>query len=299
MVQTVAEATTDHENPLSPEHLFAHVQDSEYLDVPRFLAPPDGKLWIHGLFTGEKTEDVVNVEGYHFRITKFMLIELVVALIMAVVFIRLAQRMRKSDVPKGKWWNMLEAMLVYIRDQVAHPAVGHDAERYLPFLWTAFFFVLICNLFGLLPWAGSPTASLSVTAALAISTFIVVMGTGMGKLGVIGFWKAQVPPLDLPFGLAIFLIPMIFVIEVMGIFIKHGVLAIRLLANMLAGHLVLAVILAFIAATAASILFWGVMPLSIFSTVALSLLELLVAFIQAYVFTFLSALFIGMAAHPH
>ena len=105
--------------------------------------------------------------------------------------------------------------------------------------------------------------------------------------------------MEMPFALKIFMIPMIFVIEVIGIFIKHGVLAIRLLANMLAGHLVLAVILAFIAATAETVLYWGVTPLSVMGSVALSLLELLVAFIQAYVFTFLSALFIGMAAHPH
>ncbi|HZZ27181.1 MAG TPA: F0F1 ATP synthase subunit A [Pirellulales bacterium] len=288
----MAEADTQHENYLSPERLFGHVQDATYIDLPKFMG---GRISL----TGEKTEEQFNVEGYHFRLTKFMLIELVVAVLMAVVFIRLANRMRKSDMPKGRWWNMLEGMLVFIRDQVAHPAIGHDAERFLPFLWHAFFFILICNLFGLLPWAGSPTASLSVTGALAISTFVIVLATGMGKFGVLGFWKAQVPHLDLPPLLAVFLIPMIFVIEVVGMFIKHGVLAIRLLANMMAGHLVLAVILAFIAATASSFLFWGVMPVSVFSVVALSLLELLVAFIQAYVFTFLSALFIGMAVHPH
>lgn len=288
---------TEHaHNPLDPHHLFGHVQDSNYIELPQFLG---GKVPVPQFFIGEKTEAQVNIEGYHFRVTKFMFIELVVALMMAVMFILLARRMKKSDTPKGRWWNMLEAMLVYIRDEVAHPAIGHDADRFLPFLWTIFFFVLICNLFGLVPWMGSPTAALSVTGALAITTFIVVLGTGMMKLGVIGFWKAQVPHLDLPPVLAIFLIPMIFVIEVIGMFIKHGVLAIRLLANMMAGHLVLAVILAFIAATASSILFWGVMPVSVLSTVTLSLLELLVAFIQAYVFTFLSALFIGMAVHPH
>jgi F-type H+-transporting ATPase subunit a len=291
----MAESEGKHEDFLSPKHLFGHVQDSTYIDLPKFLAPPDGRISL----TGEKTEEVVNVDGYHFRLTKFMLIEVVVALLMAVVFIRLASRMKKSDIPKGRWWNMLEGMLVFIRDQVAHPAIGHDAARFVPFLWHAFFFVLFCNLFGLLPWAGSPTASLSVTGALAIATFLIVLATGMGKFGVFGFWKAQVPHLDLPPVLAIFLIPMIFVIEVIGMFIKHGVLAIRLLANMMAGHLVLAVIIAFIGATATSILFWGVMPVSVLSVVALSLLELLVAFIQAYVFTFLSALFIGMAAHPH
>ncbi|HTQ38173.1 MAG TPA: F0F1 ATP synthase subunit A [Pirellulales bacterium] len=288
----MAEAEGQHEDFLSPSHLFGHVQDTTYIDLPKFLG---GRISL----TGEKVEERVNVEGYHFQLTKFMLIELTVALLMAVVFIRLANRMKKSDTPKGRWWNMLEAMLVFIRDQVAHPAIGHDAQRFLPFLWNAFFFVLICNLFGLLPWAGSPTASLSVTGALAIITFIVVLSTGMGKFGALGFWKAQVPHLELPFVLSIFLIPMIFVIEVIGMFIKHGVLAIRLLANMLAGHLVLAVILAFIGATATSILFWGVMPISVLSIVTLSLLELLVAFIQAYVFTFLSALFIGMAVHPH
>jgi F-type H+-transporting ATPase subunit a len=288
-----------HHDPLHPGHLFGHVQDSDVIEVPKFMAPPDGRITIPQFFTGEANEIDGKIEGRPFTLTKFMLIELVVAIIMAVIFIRLAAKMRRSDVPKGRWWNALEGMLVYIRDEVAHAAIGHDAHRFLPFLWTVFFFVLICNLFGMLPWAGSPTAALSVTGALALTTFIVVLGTGMGKLGVIGFWKAQVPHLDLPPVLAIFLIPMIFGIEVVGMLIKHGVLAIRLLANMMAGHLVLAVILAFIAATASSALFWGVMPVSILAVVALSLLELLVAFIQAYVFTFLSALFIGMAVHPH
>jgi F-type H+-transporting ATPase subunit a len=288
----MAEETAEHEDFLSPEHLFGHVQDSNYIELPKFMG---GKISL----TGEKTEVVEHVDGYQFRLTKFMLIETVVAILMAFIFISLANKMRKSFAPKGRVWNMMEAMLVFIRDQVAHPAIGHDADKFLPFLWTAFFFVLFCNLFGLLPWAGSPTASLSVTGALAISTFFVVLATGMGKFGALGFWKAQVPHLDLPPVLAVFLIPMIFVIEVVGMFIKHGVLAIRLLANMMAGHLVLAVILSFIGATAASILFWGVMPVSILSVVTLSLLELLVAFIQAYVFTFLSALFIGMAVHPH
>ena len=291
----MAEAA-QHHDPLSPNHLFEHVQDSNYIQVPAFLHPPDGKISL----TGERVETQVNVEGYHFRLTKFMLLEAIAAIVIAFVFIRLANKMRRSDVPKGRFWNFLEMMIVYIRDEVAEPAIGHhDAHRFLPFLWTVFFFILGCNLFGLLPWAGSPTASLSCTGALAIVAICVTFGTGISKYGVIGFLKAQVPHLEMPFALKIFMVPMIFCIEVLGIFIKHGVLAIRLLANMLAGHLVLAVILAFIAATAESVLYWGVTPVSVMGSVALSLLELLVAFIQAYVFTFLSALFIGMAAHPH
>ena len=121
----------------------------------------------------------------------------------------------------------------------------------------------------------------------------------MTKLGAVGFWKAQVPHMDLPFVLAIFLMPMMFVLEVMGLLIKHFVLAVRLLANMMAGHLVLAVLLAFIAVSAGSIVWYGVTPASVLGATALNMLELFVAFLQAYIFTFLSALFIGMAVHPH
>jgi F-type H+-transporting ATPase subunit a len=123
----------------------------------------------------------------------------------------------------------------------------------------------------------------------------------MTKLGPVGFWKAQVPHMDLPLLLAVLLLPMIFAIEVLGLFIKHFVLAMRLLANMMAGHLVLAVLVTFVLAIAkfgiAATL--GVGAVSVFGAMLLSLLELFVAFLQAYIFTFLSALFIGMAVHPH
>ena len=245
--------------------------------------------------------DKINIfEPVELKFTKFMLLELIVALLMAVVFIRLANKMSNGDRPKGRLWNLLEAMILYIRDDVARPAIGdHDADRFLPLLWTMFFFVLGCNLLGLVPWAGSATGSLATTGALAMITFATVVGAGMAKMGFLGFFKSQVPHMDLPGPLAVLLIPMIFVIEMMGLLIKHFVLAVRLLANMMAGHLVLAVIVAFIAASAGSLTFWGVMPASVLGATALNLLELFVAFLQAYIFTFLSALFIGMAVHPH
>jgi F-type H+-transporting ATPase subunit a len=200
-------------------------------------------------------------------------------------------------------------MLLYFRDNVARPCIGgHDADRFVPFLWTVFFFVLGCNLFGMIPWMGSPTGALATTAALALVTFLTVIGSGMKKLGPAGFWKAQVPHMDLSLNIAginfepllkVVLLPMIFVIEVLGLVIKHGVLAVRLLANMMAGHVVLAVIIAFIGASAQSLLWWVVAPASVLGATALSMLELFVAFLQAYIFTFLSALFIGMAVHPH
>jgi F-type H+-transporting ATPase subunit a len=169
----------------------------------------------------------------------------------------------------------------------------------LPFLWTIFFFILTLNLLGLIPLLGSATGSVSVTGALALSTFAVVMYSGMKKMGVAGFWKAQAPHMDLPAAMKYVLVPTIWVIEVFGLFVKHLVLAVRLFANIFAGHLVLAVFVAFIGVAWNHYLSIGVIPTVIGASLAINLLELLVALIQAYVFTFLSALFIGAALHPH
>jgi F-type H+-transporting ATPase subunit a len=281
-------------NPLDPEEVFAHVEDAPYFHVPQFLAPQGshGHVAIPQPFAGKLPFD--------FKLTKFMVIELLVAVLMLVFFVGLARGLKGGAIPRGRFRNLLEAMLLYFRDKVARPCIGHhDGDRFVPFLWTIFFFVLGCNLFGLIPWMGSPTGSLSVTATLAMITFLIVIASGMKKMGAIGFWKAQVPPMDVPGPLKVILIPMIFAIEVFGLVVKHGVLAVRLLANMMGGHVVLAVILAFIAASAQSLWWWGVMPASVLGATALSMLELFVAFLQAYIFTFLSALFIGMAVHPH
>lgn len=288
-----------------PNHLFGHVQDADHFVVPRFMAQKvehgEGKIDIPQPFHAA-TAAVEHQEGIHFnfKLTKFMVLEVVVAAIICFLFIRLAQKISRSDVPRGRMTNLLESMLLFLRDQVARPAIGsHDADRFMPFLWTLFFFVLGMNLMGMLPWAGSPTGSLAVTGTLALITFGTVVLSGSKQLGVVGFWKAQVPHMDLPGPLAVILLPMIFVIEVLGLFIKHFVLAVRLLANVMAGHLVLTVILAFIVAAATHPAWWGVMPASVAGAAALSLLELFVAFLQAYIFAFLSALFIGAAVHPH
>jgi F-type H+-transporting ATPase subunit a len=183
---------------------------------------------------------------------------------------------------------------------VARPTIGsHDGDRFAPYLLNIFFFVLICNLLGLVPWAGSPTAALATTAALAVITFVAVIVSGSIKLGPLGFWLGQVPHMDVPRVIGVALKPMIFAIEVLGLLIKHFVLAMRLLANMMAGHVVLAVMVAFISASAGTLAFFGVVPASVLGSVALNLLELFVAFLQAYIFAFLSGLFIGMAVHPH
>jgi F-type H+-transporting ATPase subunit a len=292
-------------DPFDPKHLFGHVQDADHFVVPRAFATREehgeGKIDIPQPFRTATTA-IEHKTGIHFnyKLTKFMVLEVAVAAVICFLFIRLAQKISRSDVPRGRMINLLESMLLFLRDQVARPAIGgHDADRFMPFLWTQFFFVLGMNLMGMLPWAGSPTGSLAVTGMMALITFGTVVLSGSKQLGAVGFWKAQVPHMDLPGALAVPLIPMIFAIEVLGLFIKHFVLAVRLLANVMAGHLVLAVILSFIAAAATHPAWWGVMPASVFGAATLSLLELFVAFLQAYIFTFLSALFIGAAVHPH
>jgi len=297
---------------LHPNELFGHVQDAPYFHGPRFLAPDShGHIDIPQPFqmeeplvdlsTGIELIDNI-IQPFDLSITKFMVLEVVVAVIIAACFIGLAKRLKSGGSAKGRFWNILEVFLLFIRDDVARPCIGkHDADKFMPFLWTIFLFVLGCNLIGMVPWMGSPTGALAVTGALAFITFSIVILSGSAKLGVVGFWKAQVPQMDLPGPVAVLLIPMIFAIEVLGLFIKHGVLAVRLLANMMAGHVVLAVIVGFISVSAtAGMGLWGAVSIaSVLGGTALSLLELFVAFLQAYIFTFLSALFIGAAVHPH
>lgn len=296
-------------DPLHPSELFSHVEDADSFHVPRFMTSEQahGHISIPQPFelekplidvhTGNKLVDSI-IQPLDFKITKFMVLELVAAVIVAVLFIWVAQRMRGGHRPRGRLWNLLEVFLLYFRDHVVRPTIGHGADRFMPLLWTLFFFILGCNLLGMIPWMGSPTGSLSVTGALAFVAFLVTISTGMKKLGPVGYWKAQVPHLDVPAALKVVLVPMIFAIELLGLLIKHSVLAVRLLANMMAGHVVLAVIIAFIGAASGAVWF-AVMPASVLGATALSLLELFVAFLQAYIFVFLASLFIGMALHPH
>jgi F-type H+-transporting ATPase subunit a len=295
-------------------------------DVAEFNAAMDGKILIPQPF-GELDSLYEKKSG--FCISKYMILEVVLAVMLLFLFGRLASRLQTGGRPRGWLTNLFEAFIVYIRDNIARPAIdshdhhGHDdhaephghggghghaavlavheGDRFVPLLLTIFFFVLGCNLLGMVPWAGSPTASFSVTLALAAVTFGTVVLAGMAKFGVVGFFTNQVPSMDLPLPLAILLKPMIFAIEMLGLCIKHLILAVRLLANMVAGHLVLLGIMGLITAAASySLGMWAtVTGISVVSSTLFSVLELFVAFLQAYIFTFLSALFIGAAVHQH
>lgn len=291
---------------LDPDHLLGHVQDTDYFEYPWFFHDPDSpsKVYLPNPLGYTDANPMIKapagaekfINNTTFAPTKFVVLELVAAVLIAAVFIPYAKRVRTGGRPEGRFWNLIDVVVCYVKDQIAVPAIGKsDSKRFLPLLWTVFFFVLTLNLFGMVPGLGAATGSLTVTAALALVVFGVVIGTGSKKMGVLGFWKAQVPHMDLPAALGVILVPMIWAIEVFGLFVKHVVLAVRLFANMFAGHLVLAVFVAFVGVIGT---YWAGIAVGP-AVLAISLLELMVAFIQAYVFTFLTALFIGAAVHPH
>jgi len=316
--------------------MFLRAGHPEVTDVAVFKEALDGKILIPQPFA--ELESLYAVKS-GFGISKYMILEVVLAAILFFVFTRLAAVLRSGAPAKGRVANLLEAMILFVRDQIARPAIdshdhhgdddhgghGHDAhghgaghghaapasahallekhdgDRFVPLLLTLFFFVLGCNLLGMVPWAGSPTAAFAVTLSLAGVTLLSVVVAGMRRFGFLGFFTNQVPSMDLPLPLAIILKPLIFLIEMAGLLIKHGILAVRLLANMVAGHLVLLGIMGLISAAATySMGLWAtVTGISVVSCTLFSVLELFVAFLQAYIFTFLSALFIGAAVHQH
>lgn len=239
-----------------------------------------------------------------FGISRYMIIEVVVAIIMLLLFRWLAGKISGGEAPKGKLANLLESFLVYIRTDIVEKGIDpHDSPKFMPLMWTIFMFILGCNLMGMLPWVGSPTAAFGVTVFLALVIFAVGTFLGIKKFGFVGYLKSLCPDLGLPIYLGIFIVPMVWLIEFVSLFIKHAILAIRLLSNMVAGHLVLLGILGL--AFGAHSVEWGtptfsaMAVISVIGTTVLSFMELFVAFLQAYVFTLLASLFIGSATHGH
>jgi F-type H+-transporting ATPase subunit a len=245
--------------------------------------------------------------------TKFQILILVSAIIVFVAFAWLAKRVASGEPPRGRLWNFLEMILLFIRDQVVRPSIGeHDYKKFLPYIWTLFFFILVMNLLGMVPFLGSATASLGVTVALAGLSFVVIHYNGIvANHGFKNYMKTFIPHIDTNDPVMRYMgVPMmigLFAIEVMGAIIRGVVLAVRLFANMLAGHTALIVVLSFImiagqaaeaGSSQANTFFWPIAIPSAVMVVLLSLLELFVACLQAFIFTFLTAIFIGLAMHP-
>lgn len=185
--------------------------------------------------------------------------------------------------------NALEAFIVYIRDEIVRPNMGHDGDAYLPYFLTLFFFILLCNLIGLVPYGATATGNISVTTTLALTTFALINFAGVRKHGFIHYMQSFIPH-----GLPFWLVPLMFVIEILGLFTKSFALCIRLFANMIAGHIVMLALISLI------FIFKSVLiaPVSVAAAIGVGLLELFVALLQAYIFTMLTALFVGGAVNP-
>ena len=241
-----------------------------------------------------------------FSITKHVLFMMIAAVITLVVMLYAASKAKRERAagaergPKGTT-NVVEAIILFIRDEVALKNIGHGGEKYVPYIVAVFFFILFCNMLGLLPWGASPTGNVSVTAAMATLTFIVVEIAGMRALGAKGYAKTIFYwPHDMPLAVKL---PMTFImtpVELMAKFTKPFALTMRLYANMTAGHAVVLALtgLAVMAALAGS-KFLAIAVAPIVMATAIMVLEIFVALLQAYIFAMLSAVFIGLIRHAH
>ena len=220
-----------------------------------------------------------------FSITKNVVILLLTSLLMILLFGSMDKKYRNNAVPGGAA-KFLEPLVLFVRDEIARPNIGAKANKYVGYLLTIFFFILILNIFGLMPFGINVTGNLAITASLAIFTFIITQFTANRNYWQHIFWMPGLPVI-----MKIVMIP----IELIGMIIKPFALLIRLFANMTAGHIVIMSLIAMIYYFK-NVIAGVAFP---FLTFILYLLEVLVAFLQAYIFTMLSAVYFGMANEEH
>ena len=242
-----------------------------------------------------------HIGSYEVKFTNHMLM-VILAGILLVIIIPLIARQR-SMVPKGLR-NFFESICVFIREEVARPVLGHNTDKFMPYLWTTFFFILFCNLLGMIPlgsivytlsgkklqhYGGTATANIWITGTLAGFAFFMIHFSGIKEQGLGTYLKNFIPAVPtLPLKI------LMYFLELIGAAVKPFALAIRLFANMMAGHTVIGALMG-LAVVSGNLAVGGA---TVLGCVAISLLELFVAFLQAYIFTYLTTLFIGMAVHP-
>ncbi|MFP4622917.1 MAG: F0F1 ATP synthase subunit A [Gemmatimonadota bacterium] len=275
------------------EMILHHLVDAPYWETPF------GKLHLpqfDPVHVGPLTMD--------FSITKHVLFMFFAAVLVALVLIPAARRARRAHEagarhgPRGQH-NVMEAFILFLRDEVAKPNVGPHGERFYPYIIAVFFFILFSNLLGLIPWGTSPTGNISVTAALAVVTLVVVEVAGMRDLGFAQYSKTifYAPPGLGGVGKYLMLVVMT-PVEFLGKLTKPFALAIRLYANMTAGHAVVLALTGLLVVAGMANAFW-VAPAPVLMAVAIMLLEIFIAFLQAYIFAVLSSVFIGLIRHAH
>lgn len=249
-----------------------HIMDGNYLDFTPF-----GKIYLPHL----------EIFGLDISITRHVVFLWISAALLIFLMMKVSKAYKNSLVPQGVS-NFFEVLIVFVRDEIAKPTIGKGYEKFVPYLLTAFFFILLSNFLGLIPFSATITSNISVTVVLAVSSFLVTQAGGIKKNGVFGYFKGLIPH-----GVPVFLLPIMFVVELLGLFTKPFALAIRLFANMTAGHIVIYALISLIFVMKS----YFIAPVSIGMALFIYLLEVLVALLQAYIFTMLSSLFIGMAVH--
>ena len=289
----VAAQAAPAENPRQVDVL-EHLADSRVFQLPYWKPPYYYPVTLPSLPPVHVGPLVLD-----FSPTKHLVFELAAGLIVALVFITSARSVARAQAegrpPKG-FGGAMEATALWVRQEVILPNVGPHGEGYVPYLLTTFFFILACNLFGLLPWGATATGNIAVTGGLALLAFLVIEISGMRSLGFKGYMGTI---FYLPPGLPTLLKPIMLIvmtpIELLGKLAKPFALAVRLFANMTAGH---ALVLALIGLTFTfqSYLIGGVA--SVMSTLVM-MLELFVAFLHAFIFTLLTAVFIGLMRAEH
>jgi len=235
--------------------------------------------------------------------TKHVVFLVLAALIVVAAFVPMARAMQREyhDKAPSGFFNAMEAMVLFFRDEVVRRNIGHGADAYTPYILSLFFFILAMNGFGLIPFGATPTGNLSVTMALALVTFVVVEISGMRALGLKGYMGTifHAPPGLNPVGQAILLI-ILAPVEFLGKLTKPFAQMIRLFANMTAGHTLVLSLLGMIFMFANLALGkWAVAGASLGMVLAVMILEIFVAFLQAYIFAMLTAVFIGLIRHAH
>jgi F-type H+-transporting ATPase subunit a len=240
---------------------------------------------------------IKDAKFHDFSITKNVASMLISVVLLLVIMLSVAKKYKKNGVMKAPsgFQNALEPVIIFVRDEVAKPNLGKKYMRYMPLLLTLFFFIWINNLLGLIPGGANFTGNIAVTAALALVSFIVMLFSGNKH-----FWGHLFNPPGVPLGIKFLLVP----IEIISLFIKPVALMIRLFANILAGHIIIlsVVSMIFIFGALSQVAGWGFVPVSMAFTIFMFFLELLVGAIQAFIFTNLTAVFIGQAveeAHHH
>lgn len=220
-----------------------------------------------------------------------MLISFVIILALFLTVAKSAQQNGSKKAPKGLQ-NAMEPLITFVRDEIAKPNLGHKYMKFMPFLLTVFFFIWVNNLLGLIPGGANFTGNIAVTLALASCTFVAIVFSANKD-----FWAHIFNFPGVPFPVKILLA----VIELLSLFIKPVALTIRLFANILAGHIIILSIVSmiFIFGGLNEIAGWGFAPISVAFSIFMFCLELLVAAVQAYIFTNLSAVFIGQAVEEH